>query len=60
MAGAFDYRSRTLDDVTVITAAELAARIPALLAERGALAAAAFKASGLSSFNVAVDEVFQT
>jgi hypothetical protein len=60
MAGAFDFRSRTLEDVTVITAAELAARIPALLAERGALAAAAFQASGLSSFTVAVDEVVQT
>lgn len=60
MGTPFDLRTRSIDDVTPIDGAGFAALVPSLLAERGDLAAAAFRSSKLPSFTVAVGDDVRT
>ena len=56
----FDRRTRGPEDASAVTPADLAARMPSLLADRGDLASAAFRSTGLPAFTVAVGDDVRT
>ena len=60
MSESLDVRTRTIDDLAPIDVGEFLGRVPALVDACGPLAADALRASGLTSFTVAVGDVVHT
>ena len=62
--GAFDFRTRTADDIATadpdVFAATFLTEVPALLDTRGDLAGRALRAGGLSAFTTAIGDVVAT